>query len=310
MPATKISLTSGNRQRAAVGVALTNALTVTVADGTDAPVSGVAVVFHIASAPQGSTGHAITGSVQTLSVNSDINGIASVILTLGSVPGAYTVTATSAGLTGSPLTFTVTAVPAYAIIELDRVKRYLGKKLTEYDADDFLQDCINTVSRQIEKYINGPVNIQTYTHELYNGEGRDYVLLSHVPAVSLANNAVSDVQHKSSPDASWENVTDTLAYILIGPPNSYELEIYGGAFYEGDGNVRISYKAGYSDDDKADFVRVCIEAVAEMYQESALGKGRLGQDSQSVAQADVTTSYYSLSDKHQKILRRYRRVKV
>ena len=105
-----ITLASGDGQSGTISSTLANPFTVTVTDSAGNPVSGVSVAFQVAIAPGGATG-------QGLSVASGItnaSGQQSSVLTLGNKAGTYTVTATSAGLAGSPATFTSTATAAPA----------------------------------------------------------------------------------------------------------------------------------------------------------------------------------------------------
>ncbi|MCX6132220.1 MAG: FG-GAP-like repeat-containing protein [Ignavibacteriales bacterium] len=102
-----ITSTSGNNQLGMVGSAVSNPFVVTVTDEGGNPVSGSSVNFEIISVPPSATG-------QSLSIGTSVtssNGQALTTLTLGSKVGLYSVAATSTGLSGSPLTFTVTATP-------------------------------------------------------------------------------------------------------------------------------------------------------------------------------------------------------
>ncbi|MCX6902659.1 MAG: cytochrome c biogenesis protein ResB, partial [Verrucomicrobia bacterium] len=103
--ATMLALTSGNSQSRGKSTALASPFVVTVSDAYGNPVSGRSVTFAIATVPVGATGQ----SLSTTSTTTAANGQASSILTLGNLAGAYTVTATSAGLAGSPVTFTATS---------------------------------------------------------------------------------------------------------------------------------------------------------------------------------------------------------
>jgi VCBS repeat-containing protein len=97
---TTIVLASGNNQSATVGTALPNPLVVRVTDVNDNPVSNVGVTW----AAQ------VGGSVSDATTATDANGLAQVTRTLGVLPGTYTTTATVEGLSGSPVTFTSTAL--------------------------------------------------------------------------------------------------------------------------------------------------------------------------------------------------------
>jgi uncharacterized protein (TIGR03437 family) len=102
-----ILLISGNNQVSTNGQQLPLPLTVKVTDISNNPVSGVPVVFRVTSG-----GGKLTGGVTQVTANTNAQGQASVHLTVGS--GQNTVTASSAGLIGSPITFAATgvAVPA------------------------------------------------------------------------------------------------------------------------------------------------------------------------------------------------------
>ncbi|MFA5392704.1 MAG: hypothetical protein WC306_03455 [Candidatus Paceibacterota bacterium] len=108
--ATYFSIVSGNSQSGRTSWALGSPFITLVSDtyGNGAG-AGSEVVFSIASAPSGATGQSL--SAETTST--DENGQAATTLTIGNAAGTYQVTATSAGLSGSPLTFSATGlVPA------------------------------------------------------------------------------------------------------------------------------------------------------------------------------------------------------
>ncbi len=102
-PPTQIAINAGNGQSATVGTAVSIAPSVIVKDAYGNAVSGVAVTFAI-----GSGGGSLSGG----STTTNSSGIATVgSWTLGQTAGSNTLTATSAGLTGSPVTFSATATP-------------------------------------------------------------------------------------------------------------------------------------------------------------------------------------------------------
>src|SRR5579871_78097 len=99
--AANIAKTSGDAQSAPVNGAVANPLTVTVTDADGNLVSGTTVTFT-------ANGGGTVNSGATANVNTNASGIASANWTLGGQLSGQTVTAASTGLTGSPLTFTVT----------------------------------------------------------------------------------------------------------------------------------------------------------------------------------------------------------
>lgn len=102
-PATQIAVSGGNNQVAPVGVSVAIAPSAVVRDAYNNAVSGAAVTFAVTAG-----GGSVTGEAPT----TDASGVATVgAWTLGTAAGTNnnTLTATSPGLTGSPLTFTASA---------------------------------------------------------------------------------------------------------------------------------------------------------------------------------------------------------
>jgi predicted Fe-Mo cluster-binding NifX family protein len=102
----RLQMNAGNGQSATVGTAVSTAPSVLVTDVNNNPVAGVTVTFAVASGG---------GSVSGASATTNSSGIAAAAgWTLGTVAGANSLTATAAGLTGSPVTFTATGVAGVA----------------------------------------------------------------------------------------------------------------------------------------------------------------------------------------------------
>jgi adhesin/invasin len=105
--ASTIAVNAGNNQTATAGAAVATPPSVIVKDAQGNPVSGVSIIFAVATG--GGT------VVPTTAVTTDVSGIAAVTSwTLGATAGSNTLTATSAGLTGSPVTFTATGTAGAA----------------------------------------------------------------------------------------------------------------------------------------------------------------------------------------------------
>lgn len=94
--ATTIAYQSGNNQSAVAGEAITNPFEVLVTDDNGTPVPEVEVTWS-------ASGDAAFDSDSSFT---DINGVASNTLAIGSLVGTYTITASASGLSGSPITFT------------------------------------------------------------------------------------------------------------------------------------------------------------------------------------------------------------
>jgi len=104
--ATQIAVNGGNNQSATAGSTLVTDPSVIVRDAFNNVKSGVSVTFAVTSG-----GGSATGTAQT----TNASGIATVTSwTLGTTAGTNTMTATSTGLSGSPVTFTATGNPGAA----------------------------------------------------------------------------------------------------------------------------------------------------------------------------------------------------
>lgn len=108
--ASAITANAGEAQTATAGAAVATNPSIKVTDVHGNPVAGVNVAFAVASG-----GGTVVGSGQTTGTN----GFATVSgWTLGTTAGTNTLTATAAGLTGSPVTFTATGNPGPASVIL------------------------------------------------------------------------------------------------------------------------------------------------------------------------------------------------
>ena len=104
--AATIAVNGGNNQTAAVNQVLSTDPSVIVTDGSGNPVQGVSVTFAV-----GANSGSITGANQV----TNVNGVAVVgSWRVDTLAGTNTLTATSAGLAGSPVTFTATGTPGGA----------------------------------------------------------------------------------------------------------------------------------------------------------------------------------------------------
>jgi IPT/TIG domain/Bacterial Ig-like domain (group 1) len=121
-PATQIALKAGDGQTASLGTSVKVSPSVVVKDAAGHPVPGVSVTFAVASG-----GGSVTGSP----ARTDASGIAKVGgWKLGTTAGANTLTATSAGLAGSPVTFTATGDAGLLLVKLD------GAAVRSYSLDE------------------------------------------------------------------------------------------------------------------------------------------------------------------------------
>lgn len=97
--ASQMALSSGNDQTATAGSELADPFRVVVRDAFGNPVAGTAVTWAVTAGD---------GSITPASSTSSATGIAQAVLTLGPDAGSNAATASSTGLSGSPVTFSAT----------------------------------------------------------------------------------------------------------------------------------------------------------------------------------------------------------
>lgn len=103
--ASSIALNGGDLQTGTVGISLATPYAVVVKDVAGLPVAGVPVSWAV---PPNS------GTIAPAQSTTDVTGNATATRTLGTIAGTQTATASVGGLTGSPVTFTATALAGSA----------------------------------------------------------------------------------------------------------------------------------------------------------------------------------------------------
>lgn len=173
MAATTIALNAGNAQLGYPSAALPISLAVLVTDGSGNPVSGVTVNWQIGTG---------AGSLSASSSVSDVNGIATIIWTLGPATGQQIVTADSAGLAGTPIVFTAQCV---LVTPADIVAYYRIQTSAEV-VNGLIADLIAEAQGDIEFNTGKSLTIESVTWydnatTLRMGEAVTNLLLKYAP---------------------------------------------------------------------------------------------------------------------------------
>ncbi len=153
LPASKLVLQAGGSQTGAINAPLTDTIVVRTLASDDVPVAGVTVAFAVATGG---------GSVATINGVSDSLGRVRAVWTLGGTLGAQSITATSPGLTFSPLTINATAVagtPTQLVIASQPTIVTAGAGFTPpivVEARDAFGNVATSFTGEISLAINGP----------------------------------------------------------------------------------------------------------------------------------------------------------
>lgn len=100
-----IKLTAGNEQTGKIKTALATAFEIAITDEGGNPVPEVPVNFLVTQTPEIAQGHSIDPAL----ISTNTSGKAATVLTLGNRAGTYSVTASAANVSGSPILFSATA---------------------------------------------------------------------------------------------------------------------------------------------------------------------------------------------------------
>lgn len=187
--AVSIAAVSGEGQTAPVGSALPDPLVVLVTDQFGNPVADVQIEWD-----------ASAGSVDPSSSTTGADGRAGTSWVLGSSTGLHTATASSDGLTGSPVTFTSTAVAGSA----DQLVRVSGNNQSGRPGEELAEPLVvrlvdrdgNGIADRAVSWVvgagGGSVSSTTSTTD-GNGEARTTWTLGPTPGTNTLNAVVSGV---------------------------------------------------------------------------------------------------------------------
>ncbi len=120
---------------------------------------------------------------------------------------------------------------------LAQYKQYL--KITDTSLDDWLTDQITEIEDGIRICLGRSLETATFT-EVYNGDGSNELVLNQFPVTSITN-----VYYMDEDAETWTEYVDETDYDRLVIDYS-KLIMVGGVFYEGVGNIKVIYVAGYS----------------------------------------------------------------
>ena len=202
--AKRIAAQSGDGQKATVGAPLANPVVVQVTASDGVGVGGVPVTFAVATGG---------GSVGSASAVSDGSGFAQTTWRLGSAVGAQTLTASAAGLTGSPVSFSATgnaALPTKLVVTTQPTSTTAGTTLVAVSitAEDALNNTATAFTGQVTIALgpNAPnatlggttsvaavAGVATFTTLWVNKSGLGYTLVATSAGLASATSAAFDI---------------------------------------------------------------------------------------------------------------------
>lgn len=166
-----------------------------------------------------------------------------------------------------------------SIVTLDEAKKYLGITVGNVAHDETLETWIDVVSGQFESEIDNKV-AQQDVEEILDGDGTQTLQVTYYPVIALSGNSAAErlanLQVRDDVDEDWEDIETSEDYIIFPSNRPWVIELDGTeSFEDGYQNIRVEYRAGY-ETIPGDIKRAVLEVVAEMWQESNQGQGRMG----------------------------------
>lgn len=201
------------------------------------------------------------------------------------------------------------ALSAYAIPTLQQVKDFMG--IQNYESDSILEGWIDKCSLAIENYTHRKIAEQSITNEIYDGDGTDTQFVRYWPITQLSTTTspsdaqiLAAVQYRDTPDDSWTDIETDPDHIFYDASWPF-IKLHDELFPDGERNVRLNYKAGYSVI-PGDIWQVSIEMVSDLWEKSKRPgtQSRLGLTNR--ANQSLSWSYESLRPGWKEILKPYR----
>lgn len=169
------------------------------------------------------------------------------------------------------------------MISVQSLKQYL--KIDGTTNDSFLAVCIDGAVKEIETYCNRKFEAGTYIDYL-NGDNNSRFQVKNYPltSISLIETRLND---------EWSELTDGTCLFILPEINGVQLE--KTVLPRGENNVKITYTAGWNEDE-SEIKTVVLELASLKYYDSPVsGQARLGISSENMgSQASTSNSYKEL----------------
>ena len=211
---TTLSIISGDNQTGLTGEALANPFVVEVRDENGNPLEGVIVTFAV-----GAGG----GSLSDTNVDTDTNGLAQSILTLGSDPGTNTVNVSVEGIVKTEIFNAEGTLPPPIPTTLSTVS---GGDQTGLTGEPLMDPFVVEVSDQY----GDPVEGVTVTFTLLTGDG---ALSTETPTTDANGQAETTLTLGNEPgeytlEVSVEGITETTIFNVIAELLQFDLSLPAG----------------------------------------------------------------------------------
>lgn len=163
-------------------------------------------------------------------------------------------------------------------------------KIVNSTEDDKITQYSLEIEDRVKSYLGYDVEQTTYTDELYDGTGNEYLFTRHVPVTSITSLYIYEGLD-SLGNEDWEEWTQNDEYDrLLIETGGYQIFMDGAVFPKGRNNVKITYVAGYTTNTlPQDIASVCKRLMRLLYLGVDKGHEGLTSVSQSSGFTETTT---------------------
>jgi len=162
-------------------------------------------------------------------------------------------------------------------------------KIVNTSEDDKITQYSFEIEDRVKAYLGYDVEETTYTDEIYDGSGNEYLFPRHVPVTSITSLYIYEGLD-SNGNEDWEEWTQNDEYSrLLIETGGYQIFMDGAYFPKGRNNVKITYVAGYTANTlPQDIASVCKRLMRLLY--LGVDKGHEGLTSVSSSSGFTSTT--------------------
>lgn len=184
-------------------------------------------------------------------------------------------------------------------------------KIANDTENDKIEQYSYEIEDRIKSYLGYDVEESTYTDEIYDGTGCEYLFPRHVPVTSIVSLYIYEGLDSLGAE-DWEEWTQDDEYSrLLIETGGYQIFMDGAKFPKGRNNIKITYVAGYDSNTlPQDIASVCKRLMRLLYLGVDKGHEGLTSVSQSSGFTETTTLDSEAASKILKEIEHYKLMRV
>ncbi len=143
------------------------------------------------------------------------------------------------------------SIKSYALTTKQRLIDFLELKNLTATQETVLERIIDICTESIENYCDRRFKKTTYTNEVYDGDGSEFLLLKHYPVISTETFDL-DVRSSAENEDNWDDIDSEDYFVHY---DSGVIELPNGRFFKNaPRRYRVTYTAGFDFDNSTTFL--------------------------------------------------------